>query len=194
MHTGVSAVMEAAHLIDWASQLNAKSMAQTPNEMAAMFDPSFTTAHVGTVRGGTAENITAKDCHFIMGFRCTPDQDVEVWTKAYLDKVAEVEVRMKKVHPDAGITTNLRFDVPGLKPEENGAAEELVRKLTGDNGIHVVSYGTEGGQFQQGGYSAIICGPGSIEQAHQPNEFISIEQFKAGEAFMHRLIDHLAEE
>ena len=67
-------------------------------------------------------------------------------------------------------------------------AEALVRKLTGDNGQHVVSYGTEAGQFQAEGYSSIICGPGDIAQAHQPNEFITVEQFETGEAFLDRLI------
>ncbi len=81
---------------------------------------------------------------------------------------------------------------PALRPESDGVAERLVRSLTGDNGMHVVSYGTEAGQFQERDYSAVVCGPGSIEQAHQPNEFISVEQYEAGSAFMKRLIAHLA--
>lgn len=194
MHTGVNAVMEAAKLIDWANKTNDEIRAKTPSDLAAMFEPPFTTAHVGTISGGTAENITAKDCHFIMGFRCTPDDDEHAWMRAYQAEVDKVERAMQLVHPDAKITTNLRFNVPGLKPEEDGVAENLVRKLTGDNGQHVVSYGTEAGQFQDGGYSAIICGPGSIEQAHQPNEFISVKQFNEGEVFMRRLIDHLTED
>ncbi len=67
----------------------------------------------------------------------------------------------------------------------------LVRRLTGDNGSHVVSYGTEAGQFQAAGYSAVVCGPGDIAQAHQPDEFISIAQLEAGEAFVSRLVDEL---
>ena len=82
----------------------------------------------------------------------------------------------------------IRHAVPGLKREENGLAEALVRKLTGDNGQHVVSYGTEAGQFQAEGYSSIICGPGDIAQAHQPNEFITVKQFETGEVFLDRLI------
>jgi len=194
MHIGVSAVMEAARLIDWANQRNAASMAATPGPVAAMFEPPFTTAHVGTISGGTAENITARECRFIMGFRCTPDQNPEDWIRAYLDEVARVEATMQAIAPQSRITTELVFDVPGLKPEEDGAAEALVRRLTGDNGQHVVSYGTEAGQFQAVGYSAVICGPGDIAQAHQPDEFIEISQFQAGEAFMHRLIDQLCKE
>ena len=82
--------------------------------------------------------------------------------------------------------------MPGCREEPDGTAEPLARQLSGDNARRVVSYGTEAGQFQDGGYSTCIIGPGSIEQAHQPDEFITIAQFEAGEAFLHRLIDRLA--
>jgi acetylornithine deacetylase len=84
------------------------------------------------------------------------------------------------------------FYVPPLVPEVDGEAETLVRSLTGDNATHVVSYGTEAGQFQEAGYSAVICGPGDIAQAHQPNEFIEVAQFDAGHKFMQELVDRLA--
>jgi len=100
---------------------------------------------------------------------------------------------MKAVRPEAGISAEQYFHVPGLKPEEQGRAEALIRQLTGENASNVVSYGTEAGQFQERGYSAVICGPGDIAQAHQPNEFISVDQFQQGEAFMSRLVDKLAE-
>ncbi|WP_137699912.1 acetylornithine deacetylase [Marimonas lutisalis] len=188
MHTGVNAIMEAAKLIDWANQVNAEEMAKDPDEMAAMFEPPWTLGHVGTIEGGTANNITAKDCHFIMGYRVVPSQTKEYWRDRYLEKVREVEAEMKKVHPDARIDVDMRFDVPGLKPEDDGEAEALVRRITGDNATHVVSYGTEAGQFQEVGYSSVICGPGSIEQAHQPDEYISKDQFEAGHQFMRDLI------
>jgi acetylornithine deacetylase len=76
-------------------------------------------------------------------------------------------------------------------PEPEGAAEALARALTGDNGAHVVSYGTEGGQFQRRGYSTVICGPGDIAQAHQPDEYISTSQFEAGERFLGDLVESL---
>jgi acetylornithine deacetylase len=101
---------------------------------------------------------------------------------------------MQTVQPSSFIEVLPRWDVPGLKPEADGAAEALSRRFTGDNGTHVVSFGTEAGQFQEGGYSAVVCGPGNIEQAHQANEFITLEQFAAGEDFMHRLLDHLSQE
>ena len=192
-HNGVSAVMEAARLIDWANQVNAENAAATPSAMAAMFDPPWTTAHVGTVHGGTAENITAKDCNFIMGFRVVPGDDPEAWRTRYIDYVREVEAGMKAVAPSAFIEVTPSFGVPGLVPEEDGAAEAIARRLTGDNAENVVSYGTEAGQFQRGGFSAVICGPGNIDQAHQQNEFIEISQFEAGWAFMEKLVDSLAE-
>ncbi|MGJ8558504.1 MAG: M20/M25/M40 family metallo-hydrolase, partial [Sulfitobacter geojensis] len=84
-----------------------------------------------------------------------------------------------------------RFDVPALQPEQDGEAETLVRQITGDNASHKVSYGTEAGQFQDAGYSAVICGPGDIAQAHQPNEFIEVAQFNAGHDFMRKLLVRL---
>ena len=79
-----------------------------------------------------------------------------------------------------------------MKPEEAGEAEGLVRAITGDNASHVVSYGTEAGQFQDAGYSAVVCGPGDIAQAHQPNEYIEVAQFEAGQQFMRDLLAKLA--
>ncbi len=150
--------------------------------------------HVGTIHGGTADNITAKDCEFSVFFRCVPGESVAMWRKAYLEKVAQVQAGMQKIRPETHIETTQVFQLPALKPETDGAAEALVRKISGDNSHNVVAYGTEAGQFQEQGYSAIICGPGSIEQAHQPNEYIEISQLEAGEAFLRRLVDHLSEE
>ncbi|NOE25341.1 acetylornithine deacetylase [Ruegeria sp. HKCCD6157] len=192
MHTGVNAIMAAAPLIDWANHRNAESMAAEPSEIAAVFDPPWTTCHVGMIEGGTAHNITAKDCKFMMDFRTVPDETQAEWRDAYVEQVRRVEARMQAVHPDARIELSEHFAIPGLVPEQDGEAEALVRALTGDNASHVVSYGTEAGQFQAAGYSAVICGPGDIAQAHQPNEFISIAQFEAGHGFMQRLVERLS--
>lgn len=190
-HIGVSAIHEAARLIQWANDRNAELMAATPSELAAPFEPPFTTAHVGTITGGTANNITAGNCDFVMGFRVVPGEDGLEWGRRYEAVVRDVEAQMQRIHPDAHIRLTPRFSVAGLRPETDGEAEALVRRLTGDNSQNVVSYGTEAGQFQERGYSAVICGPGSIEQAHQADEFISAAQFEAGHAFMHRLLDTL---
>lgn len=191
-HIGVSAIHEAAKLIEWANQMNIQNELLDRSEATSMFTPPWTTVHVGTIEGGTANNITAKDCHFVMGFRVIPNERATDWKQAYESKVREVEAAMKKINPDSFIKLDAAHDVPGLRPEDDGAAEALVRKLTGDNGQHVVSYGTEAGQFQAEGYSSIICGPGDIAQAHQKNEFITLEQFAAGENFMDQLIENLA--
>ncbi|MEL7164189.1 MAG: acetylornithine deacetylase [Pseudomonadota bacterium] len=189
---GVSAIHEAARLIDFANQRNAENMAATPSAMAAMFDPPFTTWHVGQIEGGTAHNITAKDCRFGMDFRAVPGDDPEALTAAYLACVADVQRDMKAVRPEARIDVETRFAVPPLTPEQDGVAEALVRRITGDNGSHVVSYGTEAGHFQAAGYSAVVCGPGDIAQAHQPNEYITQAQFEAGHDFMGKLVSGIA--
>ena len=189
MHTGVSAIMYGARLIEWANQTNAASAAAEPSPVAAMFEPTFTTVHIGTIEGGTADNITAKDCRFSVDMRVLPDESPERWREIYMEQVAGVVADMKAVHPDTDIEVDTTFWVPGLRPEEDGEAERIVRQITGDNGEHVVSYGTEAGQFQERDYSVVICGPGSIEQAHQPNEFIEVAQFKAGAAFLERMLD-----
>ncbi len=192
MHTGVNAIMEAAKIIAWANEVNAAEQARTPTEIAAMFDPPWTSLHTGLIEGGTAANITAKHCRFDIGYRAVPDADKAAWSRMILDKIHEVEAEMKAVHPEAWIEVDARFGVPGLTPEEDGAAETLVRAITGDNAMHVVSYGTEAGQFQAAGYSAVVCGPGDIAQAHQPDEFITLDQFNAGHDFMRRLVERLA--
>ncbi|MCF2905348.1 acetylornithine deacetylase [Octadecabacter sp. CECT 8868] len=191
IHEGVNAIMFGAKLIDWCNEMNAENAAKTPLVTDAEFVPPYTTLHVGMVSGGTAHNITAKDCNFVLTFRTVPGESGQMWVEAFEAKVAEIEAQMQAIHPDTGIDYSRKFDVPGLKPEIEGSAEELVRLITGDNAVNVVSYGTEAGQFQERGYSAVICGPGDIAQAHQPNEFITIEQFQAGEKFMQQLLDSL---
>ncbi|MBM2291317.1 acetylornithine deacetylase [Sulfitobacter pseudonitzschiae] len=191
LHTGVSAILEGAKIIDFANQRNAENFANPPTALGAMFDPPVTTWHVGQISGGTAHNITAKDCRFSMDFRAVPGDDPVALKESYLDHVRTIEARMQTVHPDARVEISERFAVPPLKPEENGAAEMMVRQITGDNGGHVVSYGTEAGQFQAAGYSAVVCGPGDIAQAHQPNEFITVAQFELGHQFMRDLVARL---
>ena len=191
LHRGVSAVMEAARLIQWANDRNAENARAAPGPLAAAFDPPWTTLHVGTIAGGTAHNITAKDCHFVLSFRVVPGEDPDAWCAAFESEAARLETAMKAIRPEAAIHLDRYFALPPLRPEQDGRAEELARRLSGDNGSHVVSYGTEGGQFQLQGYSTVVCGPGDIAQAHQPDEFIEIAQMQAGAAFLDRLISEL---
>lgn len=192
MHRGVNAIMAAAPLIDWANHMNAENRAKQPSKLAAMFEPPWTTLHVGQISGGTAHNITARDCRFGMDFRVVPGEDPEEWGARFLDEVRAAEAAMQAIRPETRIDVAVKFTVPGLRPEESGAAEVLIRQVTGDKAAHVVSFGTEAGQFQQAGYSAAICGPGDIAQAHQPDEFITVAQFEAGHDFMRRLVNQFA--
>jgi acetylornithine deacetylase len=189
---GVSAIMEAARLIGWMNAQNEANAAKPATPLAAPFRPSFTTLHSGMIAGGTAHNITAADCRFVMEFRVVPGESVDGWAQALEAEAARIATDMQAVRPGAGVNLDRFFAVPPLVPEPAGAAEALVRRLTGENGSGVVSYGTEAGQFQEAGYSAVVCGPGDIAQAHQPDEYLEVAQFQAGHAFMGRLLETLA--
>jgi acetylornithine deacetylase len=189
---GVSAVMEAARLIAWANDQNAAIQARVPTALAALFDPPFTTLHAGMIAGGTAENITAGDCRFSFEYRVVPDDSSTDWLARFQAECARVAAQMQKVAPHTGIDLDVYFTLNGLAPEHDGAAEALARRLTGDNGVHVVSYGTEAGHFQAAGYSCVVCGPGDIAQAHQVDEYLEVAEFAAGQRFMERLLADLA--
>ncbi len=191
MHEGVNAIMEAAKIIDWGNQQNAANRAKIPGPLDAVFNPPWTTLHTGQISGGTAHNITAGDCYFGVDFRCVPGENLAAWEGSLLDKIAEIETVMKAIRPTSAITAKKRFQIPALVPEADGAAERLARRLTGDNATHVVSYGTEAGQFQERGYSAVVCGPGDIAQAHQADEFITVAEFEAGQRFADKVVDYL---
>ncbi len=187
IHEGVSAVTTAARLVEW-HRLQMESNKQSPD---ARFTPPYTTLHNGIIKGGTAGNITAKDCWFTTDIRCIPSENPSEWLAKYQAFAAEVEAEIQQIRPEASITIEPRPFVPGLTPEIDGPAEALARQLTGDNATHVVSYATEAGQFQTESFSSVICGPGSIDQAHQADEFISVEQFQRGERFMQDLVKTL---
>ena len=193
LHKGVSAILEGARLIGWINDRNAENAAKTPGPLAMAFDPPWTTLHVGMITGGTAHNITAADCRFAAEMRVVPGEDMDRWAATFEAEVRRIEADMKAIRPEAAIHLERFFGVPPLVPETAGAAETLVRRLTGDNATGVVSYGTEAGQFQDAGYSAVVCGPGDIAQAHQADEFIELSEFLAGETFMARLVDHLCQ-
>lgn len=187
---GVSAIHEGARLIHWANEQNDANAKATPSDLAAPFDPPYSTLHVDMIKGGTAHNITAKDCEFLLSVRAVPGDTG--WDKRMLAAARAIEKNMQAVRPETSIEMTSAFAVPPLAPENGGPAEVLARRLTGDNGTHVVSYGTEGGQFQVRGYSAVVCGPGDIAQAHQPDEYVTLAQFKAGQTFMEKLIADLS--
>ena len=189
---GVSAVMEAAGLIHWITGENARLTAAPRSALAKTFDPPFTTLHVGTIHGGTANNITAADCRFSVEMRVLPDQDFAAQAMRFQDEAFALSARLTARRPEAGVFLQRFFQVPALLPENDCAAEALVRRITGENAFGVVSYGTEAGHFQAAGYSSVICGPGDIAQAHQADEFLELAQFQAGQEFMVALLRDLA--
>ncbi|MGB3408962.1 MAG: acetylornithine deacetylase [Jannaschia sp.] len=189
---GVSAIHEAGRILGWVNDRNAMIMAETPSAIAATFDPPHTTVHVGMIQGGTAHNITARDCTFKLGFRVPAGDDMGRHVDALNAYLGDLDATLRARHPDAGVTWACNNGVPALVPEADGVAESLIRRLTGDNAPHVVTYGTEAGQFQERGYSAVVCGPGDIAQAHQPDEWIAVDQFKKGEALLRRVVDTLS--
>ena len=190
LHEGVSAVMCAARFVEWVRQQNIESQAKTPSATAALYDPPFTTLHVGKINGGTAHNITAKDCYFSIDLRCVGDEQTEDWLAKIQAQIDIIEAEMQAVHPDAFFNIHIMRG-PAVVPEVEGKAEALARRLTGDNGSHTVAYGTDGGHFQKEGFSVVICGPGSIAQAHQANEFIELTEFYAGAQMLERLLESL---
>ncbi|WP_167647700.1 acetylornithine deacetylase [Mameliella alba] len=192
LHTGVSAIMWGAEMITWANQLNAALQAAEPRDMAGLFDPPYTNVHVGQVRGGTAHNISAKDCEFCFGYRVVPGETLDQWRRLTEDKAAELTAQMQKIRPETRIELEEKFSLPPFAPETGNTAEALVRQITGDNSETFVSYGTEASHFQVAGYKAVVCGPGSITVAHQPDEYITLAQFQEGQRFMERLLEHLA--
>jgi acetylornithine deacetylase len=189
---GVSAIMEGARLIQWVNDRNAAIQAVAPGPIAGMFRPPFTTLHVGMIEGGTAHNITAADCRFAVEMRVTPDDDIAAHEAAFEAEAKRLDAVLRSRRPEAGVILDRFFGVPALRPEAHGEAEALARALTGENETDVVSYGTEAGQFQDAGYSAVVCGPGDIAQAHQADEYLEVSEFQAGQRFMERLLERLA--
>ena len=188
MHEGVSAIMVSSEIINWLNKQNNKNKKKVKSCYDLFFNPPYTTLHVGKINGGTATNITARNCDFTIDIRCLPKEDPFQWINKYEKYCKKIEKNIRKINKDTSIIINKSHYVPGLKPEADGVAEKLVRKLTGDNSLNSVSYGTEAGQYQEAGYSVIICGPGSIEQAHKENEYISEKEIKKCESFINQLI------
>ncbi|MGD2133082.1 MAG: acetylornithine deacetylase [Maricaulaceae bacterium] len=157
------------------------------------FDPPFGTLTVGRMGGGEAVNILTGRAWFEFLIRPAPWDDSNALEARLREKAAEVETHMRRYAPEAKVEVITRSNAPPLKPETDGAAEQLARAITGDNQTRVVSFGTEAGQFQGAGLSTVVCGPGSIAQAHQPNEFIEVSQLRAGLGFMDALVKHMAQ-
>lgn len=185
-HRGAGAILAAGRLIDYLWRLGEEQRQQRDPR----FEPPWTTVQVGLIEGGTAVNILPAECSFFWEYRNLPSQDSSAIRKLFEDYCErEVLPSLREFAPEARIETEAVALVPPLAQEENGAAEALVRRLIGANESAAVSFATEGGLFQRAGLSTVVCGPGSIDQAHQPDEYIELEQIEACIAFMRRLAD-----
>lgn len=188
---GVSAIAYSAEIIRFLAGL-ARELA-SKGGADPRFEPPGTTLNVGTIWGGTAVNIIARECSFRWEFRSIPDADpAAVLARFDAFVAAEILPRMRAVHPDATVVTEVRAGSPALRAEPDSPAEVLARRLTGANESHAVAFVCEAGLFRQAGIPAVVCGPGEISEAHQPNEFIARDQLTACDAFLARLIDYVA--
>jgi acetylornithine deacetylase len=154
------------------------------------FAPPFSTINIGMLKGGSATNIVAGTSDIGWSARIM-DHDQPSEIIAYLqDATDRLDARLKSQSEDCGAVLSVDTEVPALKPEANPVAADIARAITGDNQPNkVVSFATEAGQFQTVGYSAVVCGPGSIEQAHKPNEFIELSQIEICETFVSKIIE-----
>jgi len=185
---GVSAVMEAVKLMATLHAIAAKLEADA--DPASPFTPKGATLTIGEVRGGTAHNILARECRFVFDLRCPPPMTARDVLGPFFAQVRAADAAIKARAPEGGVAIHMHSQVPGFAPEPDGAAEAFARRLAGDNGpARAVSFATEAGQYQLAGLSTVICGPGSIAQAHQPDEYVEISQLERGWAFMRRLTE-----
>ncbi|WP_425403448.1 acetylornithine deacetylase [Hwanghaeella sp.] len=186
-HRGVSAVMNGARMIAKLDEMGKRLRDNA--DPSNRFPPPYTTIHVGVANGGTAANIISRKFEFICDIRNLPTDDPAALQREFEEwYTAEILPEMHAVDPNTGIEIVTENVVPGLREELDSEAEEFVRAITGDNDTTYVPYGTEAGQFQEAGMSVVVCGPGSIDQAHQPNEFIEIDQVHQCEAFLRKVI------
>jgi acetylornithine deacetylase len=188
-HLGVSANWEAVDLMGVLRGIE-RDLAANANPDSP-FEPPYPTLSIGELHGGTATNILARECEFHFDLRCPPGYDPHAILEPFLEAAAQKDAALKTRFPECGVTVTTYTDVPPLAPGESNAAESLVRALTGDNALRAVAYATEAGQFHQAGMPAVICGPGSIDQAHTPNEFIDKAQISEGVRVFDALVAHL---
>ena len=153
------------------------------------FDPSHSTVQATIISGGTAVNVLAQEATIAWEYRCLPDRNgTEIVDLVTARAEAEIAPKYRKRWGGAQFETQVRAAYPGLVMDRESPAVLLARELTGANHIETVVYGTEAGHFQSAGIPSVICGPGSIEQAHQADEFCDLSQLEACEAFLNKLI------
>lgn len=190
---GLNAIEYAARLICFIRDQADQARGEGPFDDA--FDVPFTTLQTGTIHGGIAVNTIPANCEFSFEYRNLPGVDSAPIIQRIKDYAAHTLLpRMKSEHPDARIEFELLAAAPTLDASEQAAITQLVRALTHDRSTRKVAYGTEAGLFQQMGIPSVVCGPGSIEDAHKANEFVTLEQVVQCESFLRKLIRSMSAE
>lgn len=193
INQGVSAIHVAAKLVTRIEAIMQELVEE--GALEHVFNVQHSSLHVGLIEGGTAINIMARHCQFDWEIRHLPSDGFEAVFARFESYAKELEAELRKRAPEISIVTQQQVDtVPALADRDNAPAIELCRELLDDPNIDTggVAYATEGGQFQRAGLPTIVCGPGSIAQAHQPDEYIDISQLEAGDRFMQRLGERMA--
>jgi acetylornithine deacetylase len=191
-HQGVNAIEAAAELIARLKEMARRKRDHGPFDPD--FEPPYTSIHTGLIHGGTALNIVPRDCEFDFEYRPLPGEDVAALT-AELREFAATKLlpEMRAVQPDTDIVIEELSAAPALSTAIDAEVTQLAAALTGANVTTKVAFGTEGGLFQAAGIPTVICGPGSIDQAHKPDEFVALDQIARCEAFLRRLIDRVSQ-
>jgi acetylornithine deacetylase len=187
---GVNAVEAAAEAIAYLKRMARRHRDAGPFDRS--FDIAHTTVHTGVIRGGAALNIVPHACTFDFEFRYLPGDEPERLLVEFKRHVREqIEPEMRAIEPAAGFAIEPLSEIPALDTGPEAEVVALAHELSGSAEIGKVSFGTEASQFQRAGIPAVVCGPGSIDQAHRPNEFVALEQVARCEAFMRRLMDRV---
>ena len=184
---GVNAISYASRLIGYVDELAEEISHREDND--SLFDVPYSTLSVGTIQGGTATNIVPNLCEFTFDYRNLPHMTQEDILAPIKAKVAELSAQMQARAPETGIELLQQESVPAMTDNDNGELQNLISALTGDDERHKVAYATEGGQFTNAGIPTIICGPGSIEQAHKANEFVKLSEIERCDGFLQKLLD-----
>lgn len=190
-HRGVNAVEAAAEAIAYLKAMARQRRDHGPFDPA--FDPPYTTIHTGCIHGGTALNIVPQHCEFEFEFRAIPADDPDQLLQQLHQFVAEQLLpEMQALHATADFHWREISRYAALDVAADAEVVRLALHLAERNGAGKVSFGTEGGLFQECGIPAVICGPGYITQAHKPDEYVALSQLARCETFIGRLIDELA--
>jgi acetylornithine deacetylase len=187
---GVNAIQYAARLIGKLEEIG--SELAEPEHHDERFDPPFSTVQTGVIKGGRALNIVPAECEFDFEVRALPGFDAQqVSDKLQTYAEAELLPKMRSVQSDTGIRLQSLSAYPGLATPPDSEAADLLALLSGSRDFGTVAFGTEGGLFNEAGIPTIVCGPGSMDQGHKPDEFISLEQLSNCDAMLARLADYL---